>query len=135
MDTTPFNEAQLLDDGIFYKGLPMQWDDDHRFEYFVPNKVALTKYKHLVENATLDEWDKVEFLLKIEDWEDDDPETYKFYLAQIPWREKHHRFPFTWGWCLNKETGLFSIRVDADAILAWAGLDKADLIFEVPHEC
>ena len=80
-DTTPFNEAQLLDEGILYKGLPMQWDIDHRFEYFVPNEVALSKYKHLVDNATLDEWDKVEYLVKIEDWEDDDPETYKFYLG------------------------------------------------------
>lgn len=58
--TTPFHEASLRDKNIFYKGMPVQWDEDHFYPYFIPNDLASTKYKHLVENATITEWDEYE---------------------------------------------------------------------------
>ena len=67
----------------------------------------------------------------IEEYEDD-PEEYQFQLAQIPWRSQHCVFNFSWGWCFDEEKGAYCIPVDSDAIAAWAGIDKEDLIQDVP---
>ena len=60
------------------------------------------------------------------------PEEYQFQLAQIPWRSQHCVFNFSWGWCFDEEKGAYCIPVDSDAIAAWAGIDKEDLIQDVP---
>ena len=132
-ETTPYPEAQFKDENIFYRGLPAQWDDDHRFTYFVPSEIAKSKYKHLVEKGVLTEWDEEEYMDDIEEYQDD-REEYQLCLSQIPWREKHHKFSFQWGWCLDKEKGAYCIPIDSDAIIEWAGLDEKDLICEVPIE-
>ena len=130
--TTPYAEAILIpEEDIRYNGLLFQWDEDHNFTYFIPNELAKSKYQHLIDTAILSEWDEEEYMEDIEEYEDD-PEEYKYQLAQIPWRAQHCEFNFLWGWCFDEEKGAYCIPVDSDAIAAWAGIDKEDLIGEVP---
>lgn len=133
--TTPYSQASLMDEGAFYNGLPVQWDEDHRFTHFVPKQLAETKYPQQVDSGVLCEFDEPSFMDEIDEWSpewNDDPETYQMYLDQIPWRKQHYEFKFSWGWCLNKENGTYSIPINSEAIARWAGIDPADLIQEAP---
>ena len=130
--TTPYAEAILIpEEDIRYKGLSFQWDEDHNFTHFIPNELARSKYRHLLDASILSEWDEEGYLEDIEEYEDE-PEEYQYQLAQIPWRAQHCEFNFSWGWCFDEEKGAYCIPVDADAIASWAGIDKDDLIQEVP---
>ena len=131
-ETTPYDEAiRIPEEKIRYKGQAFQWDEDHNFSYYITNALAKSKYQHLIDKGILSEWDKEEYMEDIEEYEED-TEEYKYLVAQIPWREQHYEFNFSWGWCLDKEKGAYCIPVDADAITAWAGIEKDDLIREVP---
>jgi len=130
-ETTPYSDAQYKDENVFYKGLPVQWDEDHNFTYFIPNEIAESKYKHLIEEGVITEWDEEEYMDDIEQYEDD-PKEYQYHLSQIPWRQKHYEFFFQWGWCLDKEKDAYCIPIDSDAVIEWAGLEKGDLICEAP---
>jgi len=83
-ETTPYAEAvSIPEDQVRYNGLPCQWDEDHSFAYLIPNELAKSKYQHLIDIAILSEWDEEEYMEGIEEYEDD-PEEYKYQLAQIP---------------------------------------------------
>ena len=134
--TTPFTEASDMEEGAFYKGLPVQWDEEHYFTYFVPKELAEAKYFEQIECGDLLQFDEPSFMEDLEEWGPEgiynEPETHQMYLAQIPWRRRHYEFNFSWGWCLNKENGTYSIPIDEDAIARWAGIDPVDLIKEAP---
>ena len=133
-ETTPYSQASEMNEGALYNGLPLQWDEEHHFTYFVPKEVAEAKYSEQIECGDLLEFDEPSFMEEVDDWGPngfyDEPETHKMYLDQIPWRKQHYEFNFSWGWCLNKENGSYSIPIDEDDIARWAGIDPADLIKE-----
>jgi len=134
--TTPYAQASGMDEGAFYNGLPVKWDEEHHFTYFVPKDLAEAKYREQIEWGVLLEYDHESFMEEVEEWGPDgfynEPETHQMYLDQIPWRRQHYEFNFSWGWCLDKESGRSSIPIDSDAIARWAGIDPADLIHEAP---
>lgn len=130
-ETTPYPKAYCLDENIVYKGLLLEWDEEHNFTYFIAKELAESKYQHLIDDTTLMEWDKEEFMEEIEKYEDE-PEQYQQMLKQIPWRKNHYEFNFSWGWCFDEVKDSYCIPVDSDAVIVWAGLDKQDLIFDVP---
>ena len=133
--TTPYSEARYEDEGALYKGLPVQWDEDHNFTYFIPNELAESKYKHLIDTAIITSFDKYGYMIGIEMYKDDEEsEEYQYHLDQIPWREKHYEFSFSWGWCFDEGKKTYCIPIDSDAIIEWAGLEMQDLIREVPAE-
>lgn len=134
--TTPYSQASVMDEGAVYNGLPVQWDEEHHFTYFVPKELAEAKYREQIEWGELLEFNESLFMDEVDECGPDgiynEPETHQMYLDQIPWRRQHFEFNFSWGWCLDKENGRYSIPIDEDAIARWAGLDPADAIREVP---
>lgn len=134
MTTTPFSEASDMEEGAFYNGLPVQWDEEHHWTYFVPKELAETKYIKQIASGVLLEYDHDLFMQDVEDYGPDgpcdEPDLYKQYLNQIPWRKQHYEFNFSWGWCLDKGNGRYSDPIEEDAIARWAGIDPADLIKE-----
>lgn len=118
--TTDFAEASCTDGYFFHKGEVAEWDDDHRFTWYVKNDIVKAKYQHLVDNATLEPFDREEFLEDREEMGYDDPE------EGIEWYEQRHAFHFTWAWFTDPKTGKPCGGLNSDEVTEWAGLDPAD---------
>ena len=133
--TTPYSKAVTMDEGAFYNGLPVQWDEEHSWCYYVPKSLAECKYRDLIASDDLYEFDEKWYREDAEaDYGPDglieDPEHYEYLIKQIPWYQEHYEFTLRWGWCLNKENGRYCIPITTEQIFEWAGLDPDDCIHE-----
>jgi len=135
MTDTPYEDVMYTDRTFLHNGRKYYFDKEHSSTYFVPIELAESKYPHLIEKEILFPFIEEEFFdNEIKDWAPggyyDDPETYKMYLDQIPWRRQHYYFYFSEAYCDEEDVPDEEFHLDEDAIARWAGIDPADLIKE-----